>query len=653
MGSGVIVSEDGLVLTAGHVVPAPGKEMRVHFADGKTVKAKALGANKDVDAGMVQITEEGKWPHVNVGKSTELKKGDWVLAIGNPGGVFKDRKPPVRIGRVLSLPADKNFPWLRTDATVAPGDSGGPLFNLKGEVVGIHSNISPDLTENRHVPTAEYTNRWEELKESKQSGRLFAGPRSQLGIHPEDNDDDVIVSAVVRGSPADQAGIKKGDVIRKVDGRRVMNSEDVRRKLGLKLPNAEVKLQLERDGETIDVTAKMQPGPQTFENPPGELKAFLDKYGKKMADGSYEFQSTPDTEPEYKKLEEKYGRNRNNNRLLFVGMEPRIDRNDTKASPKLLDTLSSITQPFAKSIAKIYQGEKDDKPIAYGTVISKDGYILTKASELKDDFYCVIDGQEFDAKLIVKRDDYDLALLKVDANNLAPVKWASQSDPATGTLLITPSFEGKPLALGIVSNDTRHILRTRAANTNKAVLGILLDSSSEEPKLESVSSGGPADKAGLKAGDVIISVNGNETTEKLDLINALAAFKPGDKVKLEVKRGKETLKVEAKLADPSLLDNNPPPERSQRRGSSSTFFDRTAAASKRKDNFPEALTHDSSLKAEQCGGPVLNLSGQVVALNIARFDRTGTYALTYKTLKPVLDEMIKASKKPTKTDPDN
>lgn len=651
MGSGVIVSEDGLILTAGHVVPAPGKEMRVHFADGKIVKAKALGANKDVDAGMAQITEEGKWPHVKIGKSSDLKKGDWILAIGNPGGVFKERKPPVRIGRVLSLPVNRDFPWLRTDATVAPGDSGGPLFNLHGEVVGIHSNISPELTENRHVPTDEYTNRWEELKEGKQTGRLFAGPRAQLGIHPEDDDDDVIVGAVVRGSPAEKAGIKKGDIIRRVDGRRVMNSDDVRRKLGLKLPNAEVKLQLDRNGEVIDVTAKMQPGPQTFDNPPAELKTFLEKYGKKMPDGSYEYQSTPETEGEYKKLEEKYAQRRSGNRLLFIGSEPRVDRNDTKASPKLLDALAGLTQPFAKSVAKIYQGEKDDKPIAYGTVISDDGYILTKASELKDDFYCVIDGQEFDAKLIAKRDDYDLALIKVNANNLMPVKWASQTDPTTGTLLITPNFEGKPLALGIVSNDTRKIARNRPT-TNKAVLGILLDATSDEPKLESVSASGPADKAGLKAGDVIVSVNGKETPEKLDLINALSAFKPGDQVKLGVKRGDETLKMEAKLADASLLDNNPPTARSQGRRPGTEIFDRTASTSKRKDNFPEALTHDSSLKAEQCGGPVLNLAGQVVGVNIARFDRTGTYALTYKTLKPILEKMIKDSKKPAKTDPD-
>jgi serine protease Do len=656
MGSGVIVSEDGLILTAGHVVPAAGKEMRVHFADGKVVKAKALGADKVVDAGMAQITEEGKWPYIKVGNSADLKKGDWILAIGNPGGFFNDRKPPVRIGRVLSLPVNRSFPWLRTDATVAPGDSGGPLFNLNGEVVGIHSNISPDLTENRHVPTAEYIAHWNDLKDGKQTGRMFDEgtnrAKAQLGIQPEDNGEDVRIGEVVRNSPAEKAGIKKGDIVLRLDGREVINADDVRRKLARKLPNAEVKLELDRQGEKVEVTAKMQASPQNFDNPPAEFKAFLDKHAKKMPDGSYEFQATPDTEEEFKKLQEKFGSRRG--RFMFIGMEPRIDRNDTKTSPKLLEALAGVTTPFAKSVAKIYQSEKDDKPITYGTVISKDGYILTKASELKDDFYCVVGDREFDAKVVARRDDFDLALLKVDAKDLTPVKWASQTDPSTGTLLVTPNPDGKPLALGIVSNDTRKILRNRTS-ANKAVLGISLDLTSEVAKIDDLSPGGPAAKAGLKAGDVILSVNGKQTPEKSDLIAILSTFKPGDKVKLEVKRGEKSLDLEARLGDPTLLDNNPPPSRlqQQNRRPGSEAFDRSAATSKRKDNFPEALTHDTMLKADQCGGPILNLAGQAVGVNIARFDRTGTYALTYKTLKPLLEQMIQDSKKPISTNPDN
>ncbi|HMP18530.1 MAG TPA: trypsin-like peptidase domain-containing protein, partial [Gemmatales bacterium] len=172
-GSGVVVSEDGLILSAGHVVPDPGKEMIVHFSDGRRVKAKALGSDRYIDAGLAQIVEKGKYPYVKMGRSADLKKGDWVLAIGNPGGYSKDRKPPIRLGRVISLPnIDANFLWIRTDAAVAPGDSGGPLFNMNGEVVGIHSNISPDPAENRHVAIDDFTSRWDSMMNKQVIGRM-------------------------------------------------------------------------------------------------------------------------------------------------------------------------------------------------------------------------------------------------------------------------------------------------------------------------------------------------------------------------------------------------------------------------------------------------------------------------------------------------
>lgn len=172
-GSGVIVSEDGYILTAAHVIMVPGDIFEIEMSDGRKVKAKSLGMDHEWDAGLAKILVDDKWPHVKMAK-TKAKAGEWCLATGHPGGIFKDRKPPLRLGRVLVV-GDGSDPLagLQTDATVYPGDSGGPLFNLQGEVIGIHSNIGLDVLENQHVPVEIYQKKWDDLVAGKEFGEPF------------------------------------------------------------------------------------------------------------------------------------------------------------------------------------------------------------------------------------------------------------------------------------------------------------------------------------------------------------------------------------------------------------------------------------------------------------------------------------------------
>lgn len=169
-GSGVIVSEDGLVLTAGHVSGQPGRNCVVILPNGKTLKAKTLGRNSGIDSGMVKITQEGKYPFIELGNSAALKRGQWVLALGHPGGFRPNRTPVVRLGRVLF----NNRALVRTDCTLVGGDSGGPLFDMNGKVVGIHSRIGgSSITENIHVPVDTYRATWDRLaKGDSWGGRL-------------------------------------------------------------------------------------------------------------------------------------------------------------------------------------------------------------------------------------------------------------------------------------------------------------------------------------------------------------------------------------------------------------------------------------------------------------------------------------------------
>jgi serine protease Do len=158
-GSGVVISADGLVLTAGHVCGAPGRTVRFTFPDGKTARGKTVGVEYESDTGLMRITDRGPWPHAPMGDLAQARVGDWVLALGHPGGFDRRRSLVVRLGRIIRLVADA----LQTDCTISPGDSGGPLLDMHGRVIGIHSAISASLADNFHVAVTEFYDNWHVL----------------------------------------------------------------------------------------------------------------------------------------------------------------------------------------------------------------------------------------------------------------------------------------------------------------------------------------------------------------------------------------------------------------------------------------------------------------------------------------------------------
>jgi len=248
-GSGVIVDKDGLVLTAGHVSGRPGRVVTVILADGRRLKGKALGMHKGSDSGMVRITDPPKdLPIVDYKRSkSELPKvGQWCIAVGNPGGLDKDRGAVVRVGRVIS----RTPTTVRSDCMLLGGDSGGPLFDMTGVVIGIHSRISGAQDQNFHVAMPAFQKYWEALIDPKSTTPAF------LGVSTEDNDKGALVLEVREDSPADKSGLKKDDIIQKVNDKEIKSAVGLTEVIRAFRPDTKVKIKLLRDGKEkeLDVT---------------------------------------------------------------------------------------------------------------------------------------------------------------------------------------------------------------------------------------------------------------------------------------------------------------------------------------------------------------------------------------------------------------
>jgi len=276
-GSGVIVSEDGLVLTAAHVIrdydkpkkgalegrPLPfesGKKVRIRLADETYVNAKTLGINADMDSGMVQITDKppkgGKWPFVPIAKSKDVEKGQWVVSLGHPNGP-KDGRPPVaRLGRVEN--STKSV--LRTNCTLVGGDSGGPLFDLNGNLIGIHSRIGPSLAYNMHVPTDQYKNDWDKMLAGEWVDKPAAAKTSTpvIGVvFPDDEEDDAWLREVEEGGPGGKAGLKAGDTITKFNDSVVKSVKQFRKLMEGSKPGDRVKMTVRRGTEILTMTVTL------------------------------------------------------------------------------------------------------------------------------------------------------------------------------------------------------------------------------------------------------------------------------------------------------------------------------------------------------------------------------------------------------------
>jgi len=256
-GSGVIVTKDGYVLTCAHVTRAANVPVAILLPGGRRVRGKTLGANFGVDAGLIKITDKPKdpagWPYCPMGKSSTLRRGQWCIATGHPGGFRSNRTPPVRLGRVLR----NSSTMIISDCTIVSGDSGGPLFDTAGKVIGISSRIAGPLDANIHVPVDAYTKDWDRLVKGEIWGVRVRGSGAYLGVMGDRSAKDARIVQVLPGTAAAKAGIKPGDVVKKFDGKKVTDYASLAAMIVKKKPGDKVKLTVQRGKKTVQLEATL------------------------------------------------------------------------------------------------------------------------------------------------------------------------------------------------------------------------------------------------------------------------------------------------------------------------------------------------------------------------------------------------------------
>jgi len=321
--------------------------------------------------------------------------------------------------------------------------------------------------------------------------------------------------------------------------------------------------------------------------------------------------------------------------LFAIALSPldRVQGQQTR-SPQMVKVFREVVAKSAQSTVRVTVG---DREAALGIVVSPDGWILTKHSELKSGkITCKLaNGKTLDAVLVGFDVPHDLAMLKVDADDLMPVEWTDSKVSKAGHWVASAGLDAEVVAIGVISVPTREVKGAKftppTGTGSGGYLGLALDLEFAGVKVQEVFPDTPAQKAGLKADDQILTLNGERVKSVDEFLGLLAKNNPGDDVKLKIHRDDNNQDIKV------TLGTRPMSKGGKSRGDVQNNMG--SKLSDRRAGFPIILQHDSVIKPNDCGGPLVNLEGKVLGINIARAGRTESYAIPSEVVRPLLEKL--------------
>ncbi len=307
----------------------------------------------------------------------------------------------------------------------------------------------------------------------------------------------------------------------------------------------------------------------------------------------------------------------------------------SKQSEKFVSIFNPILGSVDASTLQVVSGTRQ---VALGTVVDANGLVLTKASELRGKLGIQMsDGEVLAAKVIGIDKPTDLALLQIDATDLPVGQWSDDPTPQTGRWLATPKAGEKGKAtIGVVGVDAREI------PPSKPFIGIMMEDvpGDKGVRITEVISPSPADFADVWVNDIIFKIDDIEIKDRLGIRDAIGQYDVNDRVTLGILRGEEKMELRLSLGEREKI--SPDRKRSNMQNSMGSVL------SRRRREFPMAFQHDSMLTSKTCGGPVVDLSGRIVGINIARAGRVSSLALPVSEIRDVIEELKTGDKAPEK-----